>query len=468
MEHFELAIIGAGPGGYVAAIRAAQLGINTVLVERDDIGGTCLNRGCIPTKTILHTAGLFSEISHAEALGIRIESAAVDFDALRMRTAEVRESLRDGVEALVAANGITLMRGTATIAGLDGITVSQPDGTIAEISADHLIIATGSAPAKPPIAGIGEDGVLTSDDMLETIPELKRLVIVGGGVIGMEFAGIYAALKTHVTVLEAAPRILPTMDREFGQSLAMLYRKRGCAIVANALVESIERAADGSLSVRYAVKDAAETVDADAVLVATGRAPAFGGLFAEGFELELDRGRIAVDKRMQTSAEGIYAIGDVAAAGAQLAHAASAQGIVAVETIAGADVSFDPALVPSCVYSSPEIASVGMTEAEAKQAGIAARAGKFAMTGNGKSVITGQGRSFAKIVADESDRIIGAQLMCGRATDMIGELSLAVANGLTIEQMKSAIRPHPTFEEAIGEAFEAFAGGAIHAMPKPR
>lgn len=468
MKHFELAIIGAGPGGYVAAIRAAQLGISTVLIERDQVGGTCLNRGCIPTKTILHTAELFAELSHADALGIRLESAVIDFDALRARTAEVRESLRDGVEALVAANGVTLLRGTATITGSSSITVSQPDASVIEISCDHLVIATGSAPSMPPIAGIGEDGVLTSDDLLETVPELRRLVIVGGGAIGMEFAGIYAALGTEVTVLEAAPRILPTMDREFGQSLAMSCKKRGCAIVANALVEAFERTAGGSLLVRYAAKGTVDTADADAVLIATGRTPAIGGLFDEGFELELDRGRIVVDEHMKTSVEGVYAIGDVAAAGAQLAHAASAQGIVAVETIAGMDASFDSSIVPSCVYSSPEIASVGTTEAEAKEAGIAAHAGKFVMTGNGKSVITGQDRSFAKIVVDESGRIIGAQLMCGRATDMIGELAVAVANGLTIEQMESVIRPHPTFEEAIGEALEALGSGAIHAMPKRR
>lgn len=468
MEYFELAIIGAGPGGYVAAIRAAQLGIKTALIERDEVGGTCLNRGCIPTKTMAHTAELYAELSHAAPLGIQFGSAAIDYDALRARVVEVRDSLKDGVEALVNANGVTLLRGTATIAGLGSIAVSSPDGAIRELSADHLIIATGSAPSMPPIAGIGEAGVLTSDDLLETVPELDRLVIVGGGVIGMEFAGIYTALGAEVTVLEAAARILPTMDREFGQSLAMTAKKRGCAIVANALVEAIERTADGTLSVRYCAKSGEFRAEADAVLIATGRTPATGGLFSGGFELELERGRIAVDEHMRTSVEGVFAIGDVAAAGAQLAHAASAQGIAAVETIAGQSSSFDPLLVPSCVYSSPEIACVGMTEAEAKEAGIAVRTGKFAMAGNGKSVITGQDRSFAKIVADEEGRIIGAQLMCGRATDMIGELAVAVANGLTIEQMGSAIRPHPTFEEAIGEALEALGSGAVHAMPKRR
>ncbi len=468
MEHFELAIIGAGPGGYVAAIRAAQLGMKTVLVERNEVGGTCLNRGCIPTKTMAHTAELYAELSHAETLGIQVGSAAIDYDALRARIVEVRDSLKDGVEALIRANGVTLLRGAASVAGLGSITVSSPDGTVCELSADHLIIATGSAPSMPPIAGIDEIGVLTSDELLETVPDLDRLVIVGGGVIGMEFAGIYTALGTEVTVLEAAARILPTMDREFGQSLAMTSKKRGCTIVTSAFVEAIEREANGVLSVRYSAKAGESHVEADAVLIATGRAPATGGLFGEEFTPELERGRIAVDEHMRTSIEGMFAIGDVAAAGAQLAHAASAQGIVAVETIAGQSSSFDPVLVPSCVYSSPEIACVGMTEAEAKDAGIAVRTGKFALSGNGKTVITGQDRSFAKIVVDEDDRIIGAQLMCGRATDMIGELAVAVANGLTIEQMGSAIRPHPTFEEAIGETLETLGSGAIHAMPKRR
>lgn len=468
MEHFELAIIGAGPGGYVAAIRAAQLGMKTALVERSEVGGTCLNRGCIPTKTMLHTADLYAELAHAETLGLQVGRAAIDYDALRARVVEVRTSLKEGVEALVGANGVEILRGTASVAGLGSITVSSPDGAMCEISADHLIIATGSAPSMPPIAGIGEAGVLTSDELLETVPELDRLVIVGGGVIGMEFAGIYTALGTEVTVLEAAGRILPTMDREFGQSLAMASKKRGCAIVTNALVEAIDRTADGALGVSYSAKGGASRIEADAVLIATGRAPATKGLFGEGCEPELDHGRIVVDEHMRTSIGGVFAIGDVAAAGAQLAHAASAQGIVAVETIAGQGSPFDPLLVPSCVYSSPEIACVGMTEAEAKNAGIAVRTGKFSMAANGKSVITGQDRSFAKIVADESGRIIGAQLMCGRATDMIGELAVAVANGLTVEQMGSAIRPHPTFEEAISEALETFGDGTIHAMPKRR
>lgn len=466
MTHHELVIIGAGPGGYVAAIKAAQLGIETVLIERGDMGGTCLNRGCIPTKTILHSAEVFSEIKNAASLGIRVNEASVDFDALRLHKDETVGTLRDGVAALLKANGVTVIHGAATIAGIGAITVVSAGDTLEELSADNLIIATGSAPALPPIAGIDLPGVLTSDSILESVPELKHLAIIGGGVIGMEFAGIYTALGTEVTVLEAASRILPTMDREFSQSLSMTMKKRGCTIATGAFVESINEGNGGELAVHYMLKDQPQAIEADAVLVSTGRVPALGNLFDQALELELDRGRIAVDAHMQTSIPHIYAIGDVANAGIQLAHAASAQGIVAVNTIAGISSALDPSLIASCVYTSPEIASVGVTEVEAKEAGIAVQIGKFAMAGNGKTIITGQDRSFAKVISDADGIIIGAQLMCGRATDMIGELAIAVANKLTAEQMASVIRPHPTFEEGIGEALESMLDGAIHAMPR--
>lgn len=454
MEQRELVIVGAGPGGYVAAVKAAQLGIQTVLVERGEVGGTCLNRGCIPTKTILHTAELLAELSHADEVGLRIEGASVDYAALGIRKNEIIEQLRGGVESLLKANGVELVRGAATIAGIGDIAVVTPEGEMREFSADNLIIATGTAPTLPPIAGIDAPGVLTSDTILAAVPELGRLAIIGGGVIGMEFASAYTALGTQVTVLEAANRILPTMDREFGQSLAMTMKKRGCSIAANAFVEAIEQT-DDALRVRYAFKGEPCTVEADAVLVATGRAPAIGELFADEFALDLNRGRIVVDEHLRTSAEHVYAIGDVADAGPQLAHAASAQGIIAASDIAGVPCAIDESIVPSCVYTSPEIASVGLTETEAKERSIDIVVGKAPMSGNAKTLITREDRSFAKILANADGVIVGAHLMCGRATDMIGELATAIANGLTVEELSRVVRPHPTFEEAIGDALDA-------------
>ncbi len=461
----QLVVIGAGPGGYVAAIRAAQLGIQTTVVERGNVGGACLNVGCIPTKTLLHTAEVYEQARNSAEIGVVVDGAALDYDALRARVDQVRSTMRGGVEQLLDANGIELVRGSACVAGPERIEIALNEGGSAVYAADDIIVATGSRPAMAPIEGIDTPGILTSDDMLGCPPQLESLVIIGGGVIGVELASAYSALGCKVTVLEQYT-LLPAMDREFGQSLAMSMRKRGVNVVVNASVDSIRREEDGAWTVGYSTKKGAAETSAQAVLVATSRKAVLDGLFADGCAPNTERGRIVVDAQMRTSIPHVYAIGDAAFAGAQLAHAASAQGKVAVEAIAGLDASFDADMVPSCVYTSPEIASVGLTEAAAKERGIEARSVKFPMGGNGKSLITKQDRSFIKVVVDADGRVIGGHMMCGRASDMIGELSVAVANGLTVDQMLKAVRPHPTFEEAMGEAFEACGDGAIHAMPR--
>lgn len=459
-DRYNLIVIGGGPGGYVAAIKGAHLGLSVALIERQDLGGTCLNRGCIPTKTVLHTAELAAELAHVEQLGLRIEGVSLDYDALRTHTADVIAQLKEGVEDLLAANNVEVIRGSGLLARPAEVEVGGRT-----LHADNIIVATGSSPAVPPIEGVDTPGVHTSDTLLETIPHVERLAIIGGGVIGMEFAGIYAALGAHVTVLEAAPRILPTMDREFAQSLSMTMKKRECSIATGAFVQAIEHN-DGGLSVRYTLKDQPQSVEADAVLVSTGRIPNTRNLFAEGFSIDLDRGRIVVDKDMRTSVPHLFAIGDAAGTNLQLAHVASAQGIIAACAAADVPCDIDAHVVPSCVYTSPEIASVGLTEAQAKEADIAVRVGKFVLSGNGKTIITQQDRSFAKIIVEAStDHVIGAQIMCGRATDIIGEVALAITAGLTIEQFANVVRAHPTFEESLGEAAESLLGGAIHARP---
>lgn len=470
--HCDIAVIGGGPGGYVAAIKAAQLGAECILVEKGHVGGTCLNRGCIPTKTYLHAAELYAEMSRAAELGISVEGAHVDYPAMRSRVAQVVEELRGGIETLLAANGITLLRGIGRVEapGKVSVVLNEPDEdgrTEVSIEAESIIVAAGSTPAAPPIEGTDLPGVHTSDTILEELPEARRIVIVGGGVIGMEFAGIYADLGSEVTVLEFAPRILATMDREFGQSLGMSLKKRGGSIVTNACVKSIAQT-DGGLSVAYETKGEEAFVEADAVLIATGRRTDVESAFAPDCLPDSERGRITVDGACRTSVPGVFAIGDIADAGPQLAHAASAQGIVAAMAARGLESTLRLDLIPSCVYTSPEIASVGMTEREAKDAGIAAKTGKFAMSGNGKTVIAGLDRSFMKVVADEDGRLLGAQFMCGRATDMVGEMALAIAQGMTAEEAANVVRAHPTFEEGIGEALESLLGGAIHAMPARR
>ncbi|MGI6045289.1 MAG: dihydrolipoyl dehydrogenase [Eggerthellaceae bacterium] len=465
MTHCELMIIGGGPGGYVAAIRARQLGIETVLVDRDALGGTCMNRGCIPTKALIHTAELYDELKHADEIGLKVSGASVDFDALRAHKDEIVDQLNTGVASLLKANGVEVIKGNARIGANREVRITCADGTVQEYSADQIIVATGTKPAMPPIEGIHEEGIYTSDNLLAGVPELKSLAIVGGGVIGMEFAGLYTALGTKVSVLEGTSRILPTMDKEFGRSLSMVMKQKGCDITCDAFVKSIAKT-DSGYTVTYTRKDEEFSVEAEAVLISTGRVTDLSDVFDEDCMPESNRGRILVDKSMRTSLEGVYAIGDIANAGPQLAHAASAQGIVAVSAIAGVNAEINLDIIPGCVYTSPEIASVGLTLEEAKEAGINARNAKFVMTSNGKSLITNQGRTFMKVVVDENDKIIGAQLMCGRATDIIGEFSLAIARGLSVSEMANVVRPHPTFEEGVTEVCDALLDGAIHALPK--
>ena len=451
MSDYQLLVIGAGPGGYTAALRAAKLGIKTAVVESRDVGGTCLNRGCIPTKALLHTAEVYTQAKEGAFLGVNAPGISVDFAAAHRRKAEVTEKLRLGIEGLFKQKKVDLLRGCGTITAPGTVVV---DGKA--YTADQILIATGSVPARPPIPGL--ELALTSDDLLEGQGKLfSSLVIIGGGVIGVELASVYNALGCHVTILEAMDRILPNMDREICQNLTMILKKRGVEVYPGAMVSAVEKGADGALSVCYASKGEEKAAQGEAVLCAIGRRPNTAGLFGEGFSLEMERGRILTGENFQTSVPGIYAVGDVAAK-IQLAHVASAQGVACVEKLAGGHAAADLALIPSCIYTSPEIACVGITADEAKAAGRAVKVGKFVMFANGKTVIANGERGFIKIVADgESGVILGAQLMCERATDMISQLTAAVANGLTAEQLLAVVRPHPTFEEGVGEALEDLA-----------
>ena len=451
MSDYQLLVIGAGPGGYVAALKAAKLGLKTAIVEGRDVGGTCLNRGCIPTKALLHTAEVYTQAKEGAFLGVNAEGISVDFAAAQRRKNEVTEKLRLGIEGLFKQKKVDLLRGIGTILAPGKVSV---DGK--EYTADHILIATGSVPARPPIPGL--EHALTSDDLLEGEGRMfSSLVIIGGGVIGVELASVYNALGCHVTILEAMDRILPNMDREICQNLTMILKKRGVEIYPSSMVSAVEKMEDGTLSVRYTNKGTENTAQGEAVLCAIGRRANTAGLFGEGFSLDMERGRILTDENFQTSVPGIYAIGDVTAK-IQLAHVASAQGTACVEKLAGNAAPTDLALIPSCIYTSPEIACIGITADEAKAAGRSVKVGKFVMFANGKTVISNGERGFIKIVADaESGVVLGAQLMCERATDMISQLTTAVANGLTAEQLLAVVRPHPTFEEGIGEALDDLA-----------
>lgn len=457
---YDLIVIGAGPGGYVAAIRAAQLGLKTAVVERAEIGGTCLNRGCIPTKTLMHSANLYRELDGAAKMGITVTAKAADFKAMHARKAQVVEQLRGGVAQLLKGNGIDVIEGTAAFTSAEAICVNGETYTT-----KNFIIATGSKPAVPPIPGADLPNVVTSDEMLDTDScDYNELVIIGGGVIGVEMASVYNGIGRKVTIIEAMDRILANMDREISQNLSMILKKRGVAVNTASMVTGISEQ-DGKLVCTFERKGQTESVAADGVLICVGRRAVTDGLNAEAAGVEMDRGRIKVDGNYRTNVPNIYAIGDVTG-GIQLAHAAEAQGIACVEHICGMAPTIGPNLVPACVYTSPEIATVGITADEAKQQGKAVITGKYIMSGNGKSIIENEDRGFIKLVFDaESEKLLGAQLMCGRATDMIGELATAVSAGLTKAQMAMALHPHPTFCEGITEAVHAADGHSIHTMP---
>lgn len=448
---YDLIIIGAGPGGEAAALAAAERGMKTALVEEKHPGGTCLNRGCIPAKTLLHTAELYHELQTGTELGISAETPGYDMAAINRRRDAVVSQLRTGLEAHLKASGVDLIYGRAHLLSAGEIEVTAAEGK-SVLQAAKILLATGAEPFLPPVEGIELPGVVTSDALLEgAAPDYRSLVIIGGGVIGVELASFYSTLGCTVTIIEAAERILPLLDREISQNLTMLLKKRGVAVHTGCTLTRIEQAGNG-LRCCFSGKTGEQTLAAEGVLVAVGRRAKLDGLFAEGVSIACQRG-ILVNERFETSLPGVYAIGDATEGSIQLAHAATAQGGNAVAFMAGDTSTTDLSLIPSCVYTSPEIASVGLTADEAKARGIAAVTGKAPMTANGKTVITRQDRSFIKLVFDaQTEALLGAQLMCARASDMIGELALATANGLTLTQLAALVRPHPSFAEAIGAA----------------
>ena len=373
---------------------------------------------------------------------------------LKKRKDAVVEELRAGIEKQLAAAKIDLYRGNGVVCG-DHLVKVMPEGE--ELTAEYILLAAGSEPSSLPIPGMDLPGVKNSTGILEeeTVPD--RLIIIGGGVIGMEFATVYNDLGCQVTVLEAMDKILPGMDKEISQNLKMIMKKRGVEIHTGAMVSSIEKMGDGTYLCRYTEKEKACECSAPLILSAVGRRPCGSGLFSGEMQerIKMERGRILVDERGETSVPGIYAAGDVIG-GVCLAHVASAEGYRAVSAMFPELKGKDMAVIPSCVYTDPEIACAGLTADEAKAAGIEAVTGKYIMSVNGKSVLSMQDRGFLKIVAEkDTGRILGAGLMCARATDMIGELELAVSKGLTAEDLAAVIMPHPTFCEGIGEAAES-------------
>lgn len=453
---YDLVIIGAGPGGYEAAYEAADFGMKVALVEKDLVGGTCLNRGCVPTKTMMHSSDAYRIATQSANIGVSAEDVKADLNRIIDRKCEVSETLRDGIMFLLKKKKVDFVAGTAKVTDGHTVEISGND-EVSELTATNIMIATGSEPATPPIPGADLPGVLDSTGLLELRGEImKDFVIIGGGVIGIEFATIYSDLGTNVTVVEAMDRLLPNMDKELGRSLKMNFKNRGIDTHTNAMVEKIEER-NGRLVCFYKEKDKVQEVEADHILVCTGRRPVTKGVFSEELEEKLlgARGFLQVDDCYRTEIPSIYGIGD-AIGGTMLAHTATAEGRNAVAIMNGKEPEINMNVVAGCIYTSPEIASVGLTQDEAKEAGIDVITKKFPTSANGKTIIEELDRGFIKLVASKEDHtLLGAQLMCGRATDIIGELAVAIANGLTIEEVANTIHPHPTFVEAVCEAARA-------------
>ena len=452
---YQLIVIGAGPGGYTAALRAAALGLHTAVVECREVGGTCLNRGCIPTKTLLHASQVYRDAVDGASMGVHAANATFDMGEIFAYKRGVSEKLRNGIHGLLKSAKVDLIEGVGRIAAPGQVDITAADGAVSRYTAERILIATGSVNVRPPIPGLDLPGVMTSDELLEGCDRLyDSLVIIGGGVIGVEFATFYRNLGCAVTLVEGMDRLLPNMDRELGQNLQQIMKKQGVEVLTSAMVQSLEETETG-LAVHVVQKGAEKTVTGEKVLCAIGRRAYWDGVFADGLTPVVRDKSLKVDENFQTSIPGVYAIGDASSV-VQLAHVAAAQGTACVERMCGVADHVDLNVIPSCIYSAPEIAVVGITEAEAKEQGIPSAVGKCTMFGNARTVIEDPGRCFMKLVAHaETHEILGASLMCQHASDMISQISAAMVNHQTAEELRRVMRPHPSFEEAMTEALDA-------------
>ncbi len=463
----DLVIIGGGPGGYVAAIRAAQLGVKAVIVEKDRIGGTCLNRGCIPTKAFYRNAQLVHDIKRSEEFGIKLEGMTLDMGQMLERKQQAVDRLVGGISQLLKANGVEVLEGTGKLTADKTIEVTDAAGTVTSLAAKNILIASGSTPVKPPIPGIELPGVVTSDDILnlEKIPE--SLVIIGGGVIGIEFAGIFNALGTQVTVVEYMPQILPSLDGDISKRLALALKKKGITLETEVQVKEILQRENG-LVVLGEGKKGELVLSGESILVSTGRAINTEGLNLEAVGIEYDKKGIKVNESYETTVPGIYAIGDVIG-GQMLAHVASEEGKAAVENMMGLKGHMNYSAVPGCVFTFPEVAAVGVSEEEVKSRGITYSSSKFLFGANGKALTMGEEEGFVKVMADDTGKVIGVHIMGPHASDLIHEAALAIENGLTVSQVAKTIHAHPTLSEAFAEAAMGTENRAIHMVPqRPR
>lgn len=462
-------VIGAGPGGYVAAIRAAQLGAKVTIIEREHVGGTCLNIGCIPTKCLLHSAELVEDIKNqGKDIGVEVDNVKVNFQQVIAHKNAISKQLTNGVSGLLKINKVKKIDGEAKFVGPKKLSVKKNDGSVEEMTADAIIVATGSVNAQPPIPGLKENpncidstGALS----LEKLP--KSMVVIGAGVIGLELACAYAAFGTKITVVEALDHILPMLDADQTKIGLAHMQKMGMEFNLECPVQSVEECAAGAKVVCKNKEGKTVSFEAEKVLVAIGRRPNTASLDLDAGKLDNEKGRIIVNDKLETSVPGVYAIGDCVKGYAALAHTASAMGEVAAENICGLEAHYDERTNPTCVYIEPEAASVGLTEEQCKAQGLSYKVGKFPMSANGRALILNGGEGLVKIIAGtEYGEILGMHIIGPHASDLIAEGALAIGEEMTLDEIIATIHSHPTVTEAMREAALHAEKRAIHTVNK--
>jgi dihydrolipoamide dehydrogenase len=473
-EHqVDAVVIGAGPGGYHAAIRLAQLGKSVICVDRDEVGGVCLNWGCIPTKALLHVGEVIRQIEHADAIGLKVQKADVDREGVAKFKTDVVNANVGGVKTLFKGNGVQWLYGDASFKDPNTVVLKNKEGGTDTIKAQNVVIATGSAPID--VKAWPRDGeyIINSDDAVQVKRIPKTMLIVGGGVIGLEFATVYTRLGAKVLVIEALPQILTGTDLEISKALGRVLKKQGVEIMLDTKVGKIEKSGK-TVKATFngeSTNSKDETREFDMVLVAVGRRPVTDTLNLAGAGLATDdKGFIAVDAQCRTKVANVFAIGDVTGQ-PLLAHRAMKQGVVAAEVISGdKSAAFDPVAIPNCVYTDPEVATVGLSEEEAKAKGYEVRIGKFPLAASGRARTMNETDGLVKLVGDaKTDALLGMHILAPQAESLIGEGLIALEMGATLEDIGLSVHPHPTLTEAIMDAAEAAHGKAIHILnPKPK
>ncbi|MDF2692318.1 MAG: dihydrolipoamide dehydrogenase [Labilithrix sp.] len=467
-DAFDVIVIGSGPGGYHAAIRAAQLGKSVACIDRGRIGGVCVNVGCIPTKALLHVAEVAHQAREASAVGVRISGVEIDVPTVRAFTQRAVSSNVSGLESLFRANGVTVIRGSARFVSPQAVDVEN-EGRLRRLRASAFVIATGAEPVTIPGFEIDGRVVIDSNDAIALFDIPASLLVVGGGVVGLELAMIHHRLGSKVTVVERLSQILPGVDPEIARTLERIFVKQGIDVMTNVNVSLLDVGARARAELRTA---GAETrvLEFDRVLVAVGRRPVTSGLGLDAAGLSVDRhGFIAVDAQRRTHVPGIFAVGDVAG-GPLLAHKAFREGVVAAEAIAGErGAAYDPIAVPNCIYTDPQVATAGLTEDEAKAEGRRVKIGKFPLSASGRGRTTNHAEGLVKLVSDaDSDLLLGMHIVGPQAESLIGEGVMALEMRATTEDLALSIHPHPTFSEAIHDAAEAALGRAIHLVNRKK